>query len=324
MTETFNVHARPSPISILRNQKGIGAMAVLVLMIPLFALLSPNFLTASNLKNVGLQTAILLLLALPMTLVIFTEGLDLSMGAVLSLCGVVLALQLVQGYSISTALLGASATGVLFGLLNGFCVAVLRMPPFVVTLGSFGIAQGLALAITDGNAVSNLGSGVEALAATAPLGVPLIAIIAAVAYLGFHVLTSYTKIGRYAIALGGNKNALVTSGVNATAYHVGIYALAGLTSGIAALCLIVRTNSGHPTIAIGMEFDAIAAVVLGGTQLERGKGWLFGSMLGVFAIGILRNGLNLLGVDTSLQLIAIGSLVLLVVWLSASKKGHAE
>lgn len=302
-------------------RKGAGALAVILVMVPLFGMTAPNFLSAGNLTSIGLQTAILLLLALPMSLVIFTEGLDLSMGAVLSLCGVVLAMQLVAGHSIAFACLCACAAGLAFGALNGFCVAVLHMPPFVVTLGSFGIAQGLALAVTDGNAVSDLGPGIEAFNAATIWGLPVLIAVAVAAYGLFHVLTYHTVLGRYAVALGGNRNALVTSGVRARLYLFGIYAIAGVTAGFAALCLIARTNAGHPTIAIGMEFDAIAAVVLGGTQLENGKGWLFGSVLGVLAIGILRNGLNLMGIDTALQLIAIGALVLVVVWLGANRKG---
>lgn len=324
MTDVSIDLAKPRHASIAQWSRGIGALTVIGLMLPLFTITIPNFMTVGNITNIGLQTAILLLLALPMTLVIFTEGLDLSMGAVLSLCGVVLAMQLVRGHSVLVACVCSCLVGWVFGAMNGLCVAFLRMPPFVVTLGTFGIAQGLALAITDGNAVSDLGPAIESFYAAKVLGIPKLILISIAAYGLFHVMTYHTVLGRYAIALGGNRNALVTSGVRANLYLFGIYALAGVTAGFAALCLIARTNAGHPTIAIGMEFDAIAAVVLGGTQLERGKGWLFGSVLGVLAIGILRNGLNLAGVDTALQLIAIGTLVLIVVWLGARQKGASQ
>ncbi|RZI92195.1 MAG: ABC transporter permease, partial [Rubrivivax sp.] len=252
-----------------------------------------------------------------------TEGLDLSMGSVLSLCGVALALQLASGQSLLVACGTAAFVGVAFGVFNGVCVSYLGMSPFVVTLGSFGVAQGLALALTEGNAVSDLGPEIEAFYDATVLGIPMLVFVAALVYAVFHVLAYHTRIGRYAVAIGGNRNALVTSGVSARLFHLAIYALAGLTVGLAALCLIARTKAGHPTIAIGMEFDAIAAVVLGGTQLERGKGWMFGAVLGVLAIGILRNGLNLIGVDTSLQLVAIGVLVLIVVGIGATQKGAA-
>jgi ribose transport system permease protein len=228
------------------------------------------------------------------------------------LCGVVLALCLVSGVSLPLATLAAMLVGLAFGLFNGVCVAALDMPPFVVTLGALGMAQGLALAITDGNAVSGLGPEVEALNNATVVGIPLLIVIAIVAYGFFHWLLYHTTFGRYVVAVGGNSDALRLSGIRVRLVHGAVYAISGLTAGFASLSMIARTNAGHPTIALGMEFDAIAAVVLGGTSFERGNGWLFGTVLGVVAIGVLRNGLNLLGVDTSLQLVSIGILVLTV------------
>ncbi|MBZ7924831.1 ABC transporter permease [Ensifer adhaerens] len=292
--------------------KALGAIAVLFVLMPLFGVFADRFFTAGNFLNIALQSSILLLIALPMTFVILTEGLDLSPGALLSLCGVVLALCLVGGVALPLATLVAMFVGLAFGVFNGVCVAALGMPPFVVTLGALGMAQGLALAITDGNAVSGLGPEVEALNNAQILGLPLLIVIAIAAYGIFHWLLYHTTFGRYVIAVGGNADALRLSGVRVRLVHGAVYAISGLTAGFASLSMIARTNAGHPTIALGMEFDAIAAVVLGGTSFERGNGWLFGTVLGVIAIGILRNGLNLLGVDTSLQLVCIGILVLAV------------
>jgi ribose transport system permease protein len=296
----------------LLRSRSLGVSVVLLVLIPTFALLTNRFLLPQNLVNIAVQSSILLLIALPMTLVILTEGLDLSPGALLSLCGVVLALALVAGYSLPMATLFAVIVGLLFGILNGFCVGALAMPPFVVTLGSLGMAQGLALALTDGNAVSGLGSDIEAFYAFRLLGLPLLVFIAIAAYALFHWLLYHTVFGRYVVAVGGNPEALRLSGVHVSLVQGAVYALSGATAGFAALCMIARTNAGHPTIALGMEFDAIAAVVLGGTSFERGRGWLFGTVLGVLAIGVLRNGMNLVGIDTSLQLVAIGALVIAV------------
>ena len=294
------------------SSKAFGAIVVLGTLLPLFSFTAGNFLTVGNLINIGLQSSILLLIALPMTFVILSEGLDLSPGALLSLCGVVLAMVLVAGHSLIVATLAAIIVGIAFGALNGVLVSYLAMPPFVVTLGTAGIAYGLALVLTGGNAVSGLGEAIVAFNNATFAGIPVLILIAVAAYAFFHLLLYQTRFGRYVIGIGGNLQALKYAGVKANLFHACIYALSGAAAGLAALCMIGRTNAGHPGIALGMEFDAIAAVVLGGTSFERGEGWLFGTVLGVLAIGVLRNGLNLLAIDTSLHVIAIGLLVIVI------------
>jgi ribose transport system permease protein len=285
----------------------VYAIAALVL---LFAVAQPAFLGAANLAHVGVQSAILLIIALPMTLIIMSEGIDISMGAVLSLAGVVLAMVLAAGGGVPLALLVALGTGFAFGALNGALVSFLGMPPFVVTLGTLGIAEGCAELLTDGNVIVGIGSGIGAFYAAAPAGLPMPVLVAAAAYAVAHFLLYHTRFGTYVFAIGGNREALVLAGVRADWYHAAIYAVGGLFVGIAALLLTARMNSGHPTVAIGMEFDAIAAVILGGTAFERGEGWLFGTLLGVAAVGILRNGLDLLHVPSSLQSVCVGLLVI--------------
>lgn len=285
---------------------------MLVIMIPLFSVLSDHFLTHANLINIGLQSSILLIIALPATLVILTEGIDLSPGAVLSLCAVVLGLFLTSGYSLWLATLLSMLVGLLLGSANGLLVAGLGMPPFVVTLGMSGVAYGLALVLTGGNAVSNLGDGLSSFGEQSLFGLPLLIYIAAGAYLLFHALLYWTRFGRYVFAVGGNSQALRFAGINVARVHALVYAVLGLACGFAALCLVARTRAAHPSIALGTEFDAIAAVILGGTKFERGSGSLVGTVLGVLVIGVLRNALNLLAIDTSVQVMTIGALVLAV------------
>jgi ribose transport system permease protein len=146
--------------------------------------------------------------------------------------------------------------------------------------------------------------------------------IAALAYLAIHLLLYKTRFGAYVFALGGNREALTLAGINARFHLIAVYALGGLMAGLAALLLTARINSGHPTAAIGMEFDAIAAVAVGGTSFERGKGWLFGTVLGVLAVGVLRNGLNLLSVPSSVQVSAIGVLVIVALLIDAFRQGR--
>jgi ribose transport system permease protein len=281
-----------------------------VLLIAAFSLANPNFATLSNLQNILIQSTILLLLALPMTLIIMAEGLDLSMGAVLSLCGVVLAMLLMNGRSLPVAMAAAAGVGLAFGIANGVLVVALGLPPFVATLGTLGIAQGLALVLTGGQSIVDIGDTLPALYESRPAGIPFAIVGAAAAFLVFLVAMRVTRLGSYVPAIGGNREALALAGVRVNLYHVGLYAIGGLMAGLAALLLTGRMSSGHPTAAIGLEFDAVAAVIVGGTSFERGKGSLTGTLIGVLTIGVLKNGLNVLSVTSSLQVASIGVLVI--------------
>ena len=282
----------------------------------------PGFATRGNIADIGLQIAMLVVIALPMTLVILSEGLDLSVGAVLSLGGVVFAQVLALGAGIVPALFAAGAVGLLAGGVNGVLVARLGLPPFVVTLAMLGIARGMALVLTDGNAVVVVTPAVANLYAASVFGVPFPVVCALAAWGLVHVLLYHTKFGTYVFAIGGNREALTLAGVKARIFHVAIYALSGLFAGLAALLLVGRMNAAEPNAAIGIEFDAIAAVVLGGTSFERGDGWLAGSVLGAVTIGMLRNALNLLGVESSLQVVSVGVLVLLVILVDSLRKSR--
>ena len=281
-----------------------------------------GFAGARNLANVGLQASILLMLSMPMTLVIMSEGLDLSIGAVLSLCSVVLAEALAGGHGLAIGLALSLAVGAAFGACNGTLIALAGLPPFVVTLGTLGVAQGLALVLTDGNAVSGIGPLLSQLYGYTLAGVPLPVLVALATWLLTHVLLYHTRFGTYVFAIGGNRDALVLAGARASVWHIAIYVYAGLVAGVAALLLTGRMNSAHATVAIGMEFDAIAAVVLGGTSFERGDGWLAGTALGVLTIAVLRNALDLLGIESSLQVVSIGVLILIVVMVDSLVKAR--
>jgi ribose transport system permease protein len=299
-----------------------GVAFVLVVLFAIFASMSPGFSTAPNLTNILVQSSILLLLALPMTFIIMTEGLDLSIGAVLTLSSVVLAAVAVSTGSLSMGFAAALAIGLVFGLLNGWLIAWLDIPPFVTTLGTLGIAQGLCLVITDGASIVGLPKDLQFVYSGFLFGIPFPLIIAAVAYVVMHGILYHTRLGTYVPALGGNREALRHAGVNDRRVLAVIYGIGGLMAGIAALLLTSRINSAHPTAAIGMEFDAIAAVAVGGTQFERGEGWLFGTLLGVITIGVLRNGLNLLEMPSSIQVICVGLLVIVALFFDGMRKTH--
>jgi ribose transport system permease protein len=232
------------------------------------------------------------------------------MGAVLSLSGVVMATMLMNEQRLPVAIAAAVGVGFAFGVANGAFVVALGVPPFVATLGTLGIAQGLALVVSGGQSVVGIGDALPALYAREPFGVPFPIWVAVAAFALLGLAMSNTRLGAYVSAIGGNREALVLAGVRVNAYHVGVYALAGAMAGFAALLLTGRMSAGHPTAAIGMEFDAVAAVIVGGTSFEGGKGSLLGTLIGVLTIGVLKNGLNVLEVSSSLQVASIGVLVI--------------
>jgi len=294
-----------------------GIVWLLGTLLVFFSAFGTRFASAPNVVNIGTQSAILLLLALPMTLIIMTEGLDLSMGAVLGLSGVVLSILLVKGFALPVAFAAALAVGTAFGVANGVLVVALGMPPFVATLGMLGVAEGIALVLTDGQSVVAIGSTLSGIYSRQWAGIPFSIFVAVTAYAAFHLLLYHTRIGTYVFAIGGNREALNLAGVPANRYHVLIYALGGLMAGAGAFLLTGRMSGGHPTAAIGMEFDAIVAVIVGGTRLERGDGWLPGSVLGVLTVGVLKNGLNVMAVPSSLQIASIGLLVIVALLIDS-------
>jgi ribose transport system permease protein len=242
---------------------------------------------------------------------------------VLTLGSVVFAMTFVSTQSLTLSLAAAILIGCAFGLLNGWLVALLDIPPFVVTLGTLGVAQGLALILSDGQSIVGIPRFIREFYSGAVLGVPPPIIIGVIAYLIFHVLLYHTRFGIYVCALGGNRDALALAGVPWRRTLIAVYILCGAMAGFAALLLTARMSAGHPTAAIGMEFDAVAAVAVGGTSFERGNGWIFGTLLGVLAVGILRNGLNLMAVPSSAQVACIGGLVIFALFLDGLRSRTA-
>jgi len=296
------------PVHPLQRIPGVAIM--LGLLVVVFGTIAPGFLSAANISNVLVQSTILMMLALPMTLIIMTEGLDLSMGAVLTLTSLFVAIVSLATGSMLAGLAAAVLVGVAFGTLNGWLVSVIGIPPFVATLGTLGIAQGLSLIVSDGQSVVGIPHSVRDIYSATLLGIPVPVVMALVTYFAFHVLLYRTRFGTYIFALGGNREALRYAGRSPTKLLIVVYAIGGAMAGIAGLLMTARMNSGHPTAGLGLEFDAIAAVAVGGTSFERGNGWLLGTALGVIAVGVLRNGLNLMALPSSVQVASIGILVI--------------
>jgi len=294
-----------------------GVAWLLIALVAGFSIAAPGFASGANVANITQQATVLLLLALPMTLIIMAEGLDLSMGASLSLCTVVLAATSLATGSLALGIAAAIVTGTLIGVLNGALIAWLDLPPFVVTLGTLGVAQGLALLVAEGRGTTGVGGGLSSLWTGTVLGLPIPLLFAVGAWAVFHVLLHHTRFGVAVIGLGGNREALRLAAMPVRGSLIAVYALGGFFVGVAALLLAGRLDGGHPTAAIGTEFDAIAAVAVGGTLFEGGKGSLGGTVLGVLAVGVMRNGMNLMSMPSSLQVAAVGGVVIAALLIDA-------
>jgi ribose/xylose/arabinose/galactoside ABC-type transport system permease subunit len=297
-----------------------GTLIGLVALCVVLWILTPHFLTVSNLLNVAEQTSINAIVAVGMTFVILSAGIDLSVGSIVAVSGVVLGMALRSDQPLALALLLALAVGSTCGLLNGLLVSAGGLPPFIVTLGMMSIARGVALLITEGRPVSGFQPSFRLLA-TGRLGfVPAPVIATAIVYLAAHFVLTRTTFGRYVYAIGGNEEATRLSGVAVRFHKTMIYGVSGLMSAAAAIILTARLNSAQPIAGMMYELDAIAATVIGGTSLMGGEGTLGGTLVGALIMGVLRNGLNLLGVSSFLQQVVIGAVIVVAVLLDTVLK----
>ena len=287
-------------------------------------ILTPHFMTVSNLLNVAQQTAIVAIIAAGMTFVIITAGIDLSVGSVLAFSGVVMATLLLRGLPLGLALLSGVGTGLFCGLINGLLISVGRLPPFIATLGMMSVARGAALVFTEGRPVSGFSDSFRQIAVGEVLRIPAPVVIMLAVYLIAHFVLTRTKLGRYTYAIGGNEEAAILSGVNVRLYRTLVYGLCGGLSGLAAIILTARLNSAQPIAGIMYELDAIAAVVIGGTSLIGGEGTVFGTLIGALIMGVLRNGLTLLGVSSFVQQIVIGSVIIVAVLFDMAWKTNRK
>jgi len=308
------------PRAHVRATRQLGTFAgLLVLCLVLWAA-TPHFLTVSNLLNVLEQTSINAIVAVGMTFVIISGGIDLSVGSVLAVSGIALALALAGGVPAPLAIGIALVVGFACGLLNGLLVTWGRLPPFIATLGMMSVARGAALMLAEGRPISGFDEGFRALATARPLMIPAPVVITGLIYVVAHFVLSRTIFGRAAYAIGGNEEAARLSGVRVGFHKTMIYGVAGLTSAAAAVILTARLNSAQPTAGTMYELDAIAATVIGGTSLLGGEGTLVGALIGALVMGVLRNGLNLLNVSSFFQQVVIGVVIIVAVLIDMSLK----
>ena len=293
----------------------VGLVVVTLVMI----LASDTFLTAGNLSNIARQVSINAIIAVGMTCVILTGGIDLSVGPVMALSGTLTAGLMVAGLPPGLAIGAGMLVGVAFGIGNGLFVAYLHMPPIIVTLATMGIARGLGLMYTDGYPISGLPEWFAVFGRASVLGIQVPILIMLLTYLAAYVLLQHTRIGRYIYAIGGNEEAVRLSGVRAARFKLLVYGISGLTAAIAGLVLTSRLMSGQPNAGVSFELDAIAAVVLGGASIAGGRGVIVGTLLGAMLLGVLNNGLNMLGVSPYVQSVIKGAIILLAIFISRQR-----
>ena len=291
----------------------LAAAGALIVVFVFLSIASPVFLSTDNLFNIGAQTAVVAVIAIGMTLVIITAGIDLSVGSVAALSGVVGVMMMANlGLPVPLAVLGGTLVGALAGLVNGFLVSVAGLNPFIATLGMLTVARGLVYIVTNAQAIFGapdsfrlLGQGV-----IGPIPIPILVILV-VAVAGYIVL-SRTRLGRYAYAMGSNLEAARLSGIPVRRYLTSVYVISGALAGFGGMIAASRVNSGQPNFGIGLELDVIAAAVIGGASLFGGQGTVLGTLIGAFLIALIRNGAVLLDISTFYQQVIIG----VVIWLA--------
>jgi ribose/xylose/arabinose/galactoside ABC-type transport system permease subunit len=291
----------------------LALVLVLALTAAFFALRSPFFLTSDNLLNVALQSATNMVLAVGMTMVIASAGIDLSIGSLLAVAGVAMGVVSRAGGGSALVLGVGLAAGMAGGLVNGGLIAGWRIPPFIATLAVASAARGLALIVTGTRPIYGMPPVMRFLGAGKVGPVPVPVIIAVLVATAGHVLMTRTQFGVYTLAIGGNEEALRLSGVNTGRWKVAVYGLAGLMCGIASVIVTARLNTAEPLAGTGFELDAIAATVMGGTSLAGGTGRVGGTVIAALILGVLRNGLTLLNVPSAFQQVALGAVIVLAV-----------
>ncbi|MBY6277199.1 ABC transporter permease [Symbiobacterium thermophilum] len=306
-------------LRITERVRGLGPGLAVILMGLALSLLSDEFLTVSNLLNLLRQVSINAIIACGMTLVILTGGIDLSVGSVLAITGAVMAGLASGGVPWPLALLASLALGGALGLFNGVVITRGKVAPFVATLATMAVARGLTLVYTGGRPITGLPDGLRSLGTGYVWRIPTPVIVMFLVFALVHIMLNHTPIGRFIYAVGSNEEAARFAGIPVRRVTLLTYVLTGVASALAGAILTARLNSAQPTAGSGFELDAIAAVVIGGTSLSGGQGSVIGTAVGALIIGILKNGLNLLGVSSFYQQVAQGAVILLAVLMDRRK-----
>ncbi|MEY9120545.1 putative xylitol transport system permease protein [Bradyrhizobium yuanmingense] len=302
--------------------KSFSIVIVFMVISAFFAVANEYFMTWLNWVNLLRQSSINGVLAIGVTFVILTKGIDLSVGSVMALAGMIAAslVTSTNQHFVLWAVLAGLGTGAALGLVNGVIVTTFNVPPFVATLGMLSMARGLTLIFSEGRPVPNLSESFRWIGGGSAAGVPVPVLILFLVFAIGWVVLSYTTFGRYVYAVGGNDKAARTSGISTRSVIASTYVISGLLAGLAGLVLTSRTTAALPQAGIGYELDAIAAVVIGGTSLAGGRGSLVGTLFGALIIGTINNGMDLMGVSSYYQQLLKGAIIVVAVMLDQFRK----
>ena len=293
-----------------------GIFLALILVCALFSSMTSRFLTPTNISVILNQVSVNAILAFGVTFVIIAGGIDLSLGSLVAVCGVVVALLSQNNeYSLWLAIIGTLIAGIALGALNGIIVVLTKVPPFIVTLGTMTIGRGVALILSKGRPISELNESLNFLGNGDLFGIPIPILFLVLSYATCHILLTKTIFGRYVKAIGGNEIASYVAGVRVNRIKLYVYMISGLFAALAGILLTARINTGQPNAGLGFELDAIAAVIIGGTSTRGGKGTITGTLLGVLFIGVINNGLDLINVSAYWQQVIMGGIIILAVVL---------
>ncbi|MFD1144509.1 ABC transporter permease [Larkinella insperata] len=297
-----------------RRLRGLGQYGLLIAFLVVCVVLSmitPRFLTVSNLMIIVTQVSINALLAFGVTFVIITGGIDLSIGSTVAVTGVVAAMFAhPDTYPVIVPVLAGLAAGLLLGAFNGLVITKSKVPPFIVTLGTMTIGRGLALILSKGRPVSNLSDSFNFIGGGQLLGIPTPIIILIVFFIICSVLLRKTVLGRYMYAVGGNEQAAKASGIQLSKVKMVVYTLCGGLAALAGILLTSRITTGQPNAGVGFELDAIAAAIIGGTSTSGGTGTMTGTLIGALLIGVISNGLDLMNVTSYYQQVVMGIIII--------------
>ena len=291
----------------------LAAAGALIVVVVVLSIASPDFLTANNLFNVGVQAAVTAVIGVGMTLVIITAGIDLSVGSVAALTGIFGVSSMVSlGFPSTLAILVGVFVGATAGLINGLLVSVANLNPFIATLGMLSAARGLTFVTSNGQAVFAEEESFRLFGQGELLGIPVPIITLVLVAIAGHIVLTRTRLGRYAYAIGSNREAARLSGIPVRRYIAYVYVISGALAGLGGMIAASRVFSGQPNYGMGLELDVIAAVVIGGASLFGGQGTILGTLIGAFLIALIRNGSVLLDINLFYQQIIIG----VVIWLA--------
>lgn len=303
---------------IFENPFTFTFIAFIVLCV-VIGLVSDTFFTSSNINNIARQVSINAIISIGMTMVILTGGIDLSVGPVMALSSTFMAGAMIAGVNPVIAVGIGLLTGIVFGTVNGIIISYGKQPAFIVTLAMMEIARGIALLYTGGYPLSGIPDSFGFIGRGKVIGIQTPVLMMIILYIVTFVILNKFVFGRYVYSIGGNEEATRLSGIKVKKYKMMVYIGSGFTAAAAAMILTSRLMSGQPNAGTGFELDSIAAVVLGGTEMTGGRGNILGTLVGVFMLGVLNNGLNLIGVSPYTQRVVKGLIILLAIYISSSR-----